>query len=78
MLGMSMHGNPESSLHEAVKVKPGLCRRSKDVGDARVVGYLLRKSANRESKWPKRKTCVVVKKVERSCRSEECLLDIER
>lgn len=61
---------------EAIRLR--LTWISQDVRDARSVGYLLRKSANRESKWPKRKTCVVVKKVERSCRSEECLLDIER
>ena len=31
-----------------MKVKPGLPWRPQDVGDARTVGYLLRKTANRE------------------------------
>jgi hypothetical protein len=34
-------------LHEAVKVEPGFYWRSQDVGHARAVGYLPRKSADR-------------------------------
>ena len=38
----------------------------KDVRDARAVGYLLRKAANREWNQPKRKKFVAVNKDERS------------
>lgn len=34
-----------------------------EVKDMRAVGYLLRRAANRERKQPKRKKCVVVKKL---------------
>ena len=44
--GESLYGDPERPLREAVKVKPGLPWRSQDVGDARVMRYLPRKSAN--------------------------------
>jgi hypothetical protein len=49
-------------LCEAINVKPGLLWRSQDVGDARVVGYLLRKVAYRVRAQPKRENCVIVKK----------------
>jgi hypothetical protein len=38
----------QKPFHEAVKVKPVLPWRPQGVGDAKVVGYLLRKAANRE------------------------------
>ena len=38
-----------------MKLKPGLPWRSQDVGDARVMGCLLRKADNREWNQPKRK-----------------------
>ncbi|MGE9641895.1 hypothetical protein ACQP3J_33175, partial [Escherichia coli] len=47
VLGVSLHGGPERPLCEAVKVKSGLPWRPQDVGDARVIGYLLRRAANR-------------------------------
>lgn len=37
---MSPQSSPESPLCEAVKVKPGLTGRPKDVGDVRTVGCL--------------------------------------
>ena len=43
---------------EAVKLK--LPWRAKDVKDARAMGYLLRKAANREWKQPRRKKLVAV------------------
>jgi hypothetical protein len=47
--------------------------RLQDVGDARVVGYLLRKAANRKWNQPGRKKCVVVNKDEKAVgRSEDC------
>ena len=54
---------------EAVTLK--LPWRLKDVKDARAMGYMLRKAANREWNQPKRKKCVAVNKAERSWRSEE-------
>jgi hypothetical protein len=39
--------------------------KSKDVKDVRVVGYLLRKAANREWNQPKRKKFVAVNKDEK-------------
>ena len=38
----------ERPFHEVVKLKSGLPWRTQDVRDARVMGYLLRKTANRE------------------------------
>jgi hypothetical protein len=49
--------------HEAVKLK--LTWRPQDVKDARAVGYLLRKAANREWNQPKRMMFVIVKKDEK-------------
>ena len=66
-----LHGGLEKSLHEAVMVKLGLSWRVQDVEDARAVGHLLRRAANREWKQPKRKKCVAVNKGERSWRPEE-------
>ena len=61
----------EGSLCEAVKLKPGLPWRLHEVGDARAMGFLPRKAANREWNQPKRKKCVAVNNVEKSWRSEE-------
>jgi hypothetical protein len=49
-----------------MEVKHRLCKRPQDVGDARVVGYLLRKAANREWNQPKGEKCVAVNKAGRS------------
>ena len=46
-------GGTYQLLHEAVKLKPGLHYIHQDVEDAGTVGYLLRKSANKE--WDKLK-----------------------
>ena len=46
MAGVSLHGDQERPLHEAVKVKPGLPWRPQDIGDARAVGNLSKKAAN--------------------------------
>lgn len=54
---MSLHGGQERPLGEAVKVKPGLLWRPQDVGDARAVGYLPRRAANREWDQPRREVC---------------------
>lgn len=45
--GVSLHKAQERLLCEAVNVKPGLHWRTQDFGDARVLGYLLRKTTNR-------------------------------
>ena len=60
-------------MKQAMEVKHRLCKRPQDVGDARVVGYLLRKAANREWNQPKREKCVAVNKAEMGWRSEEDL-----
>ena len=71
MSGISLNGGLERPLCEAVKLKPGLPWRPQNVGDARAIGYLSRRAANREWNQPKRKKCVSVNKAERSWRSEE-------
>ena len=71
MLGVSMHRGLERPLHGSVKVKPGLPWRLKDVGDAIVLGYLLKKP-NTGFNRPKEKKYIVVNKAERTWRSEEC------
>ena len=64
--------------HEKLKVKPGLCWKHHNVGDSRVVGYLLRKAANREWNKPKREKFVSTNNTERNWRSEDCFdIDIE-
>jgi hypothetical protein len=59
---VSLHGSIERALNEAVKMKPGLLLRSQNVGDARAVAYLPRRTANREWNQPKRKKCVAINK----------------
>lgn len=46
MSSMSLLGGPKRPFHEAVKVKPGFHWRPEDIRDTRIVGYLLRKSAD--------------------------------
>lgn len=58
-------------LYEAMKGKPRLPWIPQNIGHARVVGYLLRKAANRKWKQSKRKECVLVSRTERSLRPEE-------
>ena len=55
---------------EAVTLK--LPWRLKDVKDARAMGYMLRKAANREWNQPRRKQFVAVNKYEKEWRSEDC------
>jgi hypothetical protein len=57
---------------ETVKLK--LLWISQDIRDARVVGCLLRKAANKEWNQPKRMKFVTANKNESSWKSEECLL----
>ena len=71
MSGISLNGGLERPLCEAVKLKPGLPWRTQDVRDAKIMGYLPRRAANREWNQPKRKKCVAVTEAERSWRSEE-------
>lgn len=66
---MFLHGGLERSFHKAVKVMPGLSCRSQHVGNARAVGYLSRKAANR--KWNQPNRSVAVNKDERRWRSKE-------
>lgn len=46
MAAEALHGGPEEPVHEAVKVKPGLHWRLRDVRGARVVGYLPGRAAH--------------------------------
>ena len=52
-------------------MKLGLPWRPREVRDARALGYLRRRGANRERNQSKRKKCAAVNKAERSWRSEE-------
>ena len=61
-----LNGGLERLLREAVKVKSGLPWRPQDVDNARAMQHLVRKVANREWNQPKRKTCTVGNKAERS------------
>ena len=60
MAGVSLHEGPERSLYETVKTKPVLPRRPQAVKDARAMGYLLRKAANRGWKQLKREKCLAL------------------
>ena len=61
---VSLHGGLEKPWHE-------LCWRPQDIRDARTVGHLLSRAANRVWNQPK-KECIVENKAERRWRSEEC------
>lgn len=66
MTGESLLGGPERSLCETVQVKPGLCWRPGDIGDARAVGYLPRReSSTKGVEGVKIDKCVVVHKARR-------------
>jgi hypothetical protein len=54
---------------EAVTLK--LPWRPKDVKDARAMGYMLRKAANREWNQPRRKQLIAVNKIKKEWRSED-------
>jgi len=71
MTGVFLYRGLERPLCQAVKMEPGLSWRLQDVADPRVMGYLLRKAANREWNQPTRKKCVAVNKAERNWRFEE-------
>lgn len=60
------HGGLEKPLCQAVKVKPGLPWRPQNVGDARAVGYLPRRTANRKWNQSKREKCAAANQAERS------------
>lgn len=70
--GESLHKGLERTLHEARKVKLGLCWEPQNVGDARAMRYMgTRRAGNGSGKSPREK-CVVVNKVGKSCSSVEC------
>ena len=56
------HVGSQTLKQEAVTLK--LPWRLKDVKDARAMGYMLRKAANREWNQPRRKQFIAVNKVE--------------
>lgn len=60
-----MHGGPERSLHNAVKVKPGLKKKHQDVGGIRAVGCLPKKTAYKEWNQAQRGKCAAVNKAKR-------------
>ena len=67
--GAQIKCGSQTFLQNDIKLK--LPWRPQDIRDARAVGYLLRKAANREWNQPKRKKFVAVNTNERSWRSEE-------
>ena len=71
VLRVTLNGGLERPLCETVKLKPGLLWRPQDVGDAKAVGDLSRRAADREWNQPSSKKCVAVSKAERSWRSEK-------
>ena len=69
---MFLHGGPERPLHEAVKVKSGLCWRPQEIADARVMGCLPRRIASRIWNQPReRERDVEINKAEGTWRPEE-------
>ena len=57
MSGVSLNGDLERPLCEAMKVKSRLPWRPQNVGDARAVGYLPKKVANRVEPSQEREVC---------------------
>lgn len=60
MAGESLQRGPERTLHEAIKVEPGLNLRAQDVGLARARRCLSGRTAYGEQNQPNRKKCVIV------------------
>lgn len=65
-----MHGGPKRLLHEAMKMKPGLCWRPQDIGGARDMGCLPETAASRGWNQPGRQKCIVVNRIGRAEPSE--------
>lgn len=57
---MSLHRDPERPLHKAVGMEPDFTGDPKMLGDARLVGYLPMRAANREWDQLKRGTCALL------------------
>lgn len=74
---VSLHGDLETPLCEAVKRKPRLPWRFRDITDARVTRYLPKKAANRTWNQPKEEERVAVNKGEKSWRSDIRHVDTE-
>ena len=68
---MSLHGGLKRPLCEAVMRKPGLPRGPQDAGDARVIEFLPRGTADWVWSWLGRQMCVSVNKPETSWGFEE-------
>ena len=69
---ISLQGDQEKPLNEGMKVKLGLPWRPREVRDARALGYLRRRGANRERNQSKGKKCAAVNRAERTWRAEQC------
>lgn len=54
--GASLRGGLEKPLHEAVKEKPGLPSRLRDVGNSEAMGHPLKTAANRGGTSPKERS----------------------
>ena len=67
--GAQIKCGSQTFLQNDIKLK--LPWRPQDIRDARAVGYLLRKAANREWNQPKRKNCAAINQAERNWRSEK-------
>lgn len=57
VIGVSLNWGPKRPLSEAVKMKSRLCWRPSDTGNATVVGYLLRDTADQLWNESKREVC---------------------
>ena len=68
---MSLNGGLDRLLREAVKLNPGLSWRPQEDGDARAIGYLLKKATNRKWNQSNKVKCVVVNKAKKNWRSEQ-------
>lgn len=65
VVGQSLHGDPETPLCEAVKVKCALHQRPQDDRDARTIRHLPRTAADRECDHPNSKKHATISKAGR-------------
>lgn len=66
MVGDFLHGDPERPLLKDVEMKPWLCWRSGDVGNARAMGCLSKRAVQRARDKPKVEKCAAVNKTVRT------------
>lgn len=67
----------DNPLHEAVKVKPGLCQRPQDDRDAIAAGYLSQRGAHKGQNQPEREKQIVGGKAEGESYQRPLISDAE-